>query len=534
MQSHTQAVSKAPTLSNLTTHPVFAVLGVLLGALTSVFTGRLLSIGLTDVQGAIGASADYMSWVSTAYNAANMFVGPITVFMGALLGARRVLLWASVVFILSEFLTPFCGQNQMAFIALQIIAGLAAGTYYPLTFTIIVRNFALKYIYLGIAVYALDILASTHIAHLVESFYILHLSWEWIFWNALLVAPLMILSVYFGIPRQPLPEPKPGMSFWGFLYASLGFTSLYIGLDQGERLDWLNSPLIAALFAVGIFFLTVAVVSRIRKPNKLLNLNFLRSRNFLVLGLVLIFFRFLLLEPTLLIPSYLQGLHAYKAEQIASVLAWIALPVLLFAPISGLLLYKMDSRLVCAIGFAIVGFTSFFNSKLVPGWTGENFVVPQIATAAGLCLALAGLIATILRSALAVGALKNPLNILTLSCWMQTCRLFGAELGKAGMTHFLKVRGDFHCATMAGHVDSGWLTEERIKALAETQMSGSANPNESVAKAAAHLGVLLKHQVTLLTLADGFLCIVFVAAFALVALGALSYSPPLTAPNEKD
>lgn len=324
------------------------------------------------------------------------------------------------------------------------------------------------------------------------------------------------------------------MSFWGFLYASLGFTSLYIGLDQGERLGWSNSPLIVSFLVVGVFFLTIALINRIRRPNKLLNLKFLRSKNFILLGLVLIFFRFLLLEPTLLIPSYLQGLHDYKAEQIASVLAWIALPVMIFAPCAGLLLYRMDSRLVCALGFAVVGVTSFFNSKLVPGWTGENFVIPQIFTAAGLCLALAGLIATILRSALAAGALKVPLNILTLSCWMQTCRLFGAELGKSAMTHFLKLRGDFHFSTIAGRIDSGWLSEERVKVLAENQIGGSSNLDEALTRAAVHLSVSLKHQVSLLSLADGFSFVAFVAALGLVAIGVLSWSPPLPTSNSKD
>jgi DHA2 family multidrug resistance protein len=296
--------SSPSAASQITTHPFFAVSGVLLGALTSVFTGRLLSIGLPDVQGAIGASSDYMSCVTTAFNAANMFIGPMTVFMGAILGARRVLLWASAIFILAEFLSPFVAHNPLAFLVLQAIAGLAAGTYYPLTFTMIIRNFSLKYLYLGIAIYALDILASTHIAHLVESFYITNSSWQWIFWNALLPAPLLMISVYFGIPRQPVAKPKKETEFWGFLYASFAFTSIYIGLDQGERLDWLNSPWIAAYLAVGLFFLSATLFAHLRKPNPMINLGFLRSRNFLILGTVLVCFRFLLLEPTLLIPSY--------------------------------------------------------------------------------------------------------------------------------------------------------------------------------------------------------------------------------------
>lgn len=122
----------------------------------------------------------------------------------------------------------------------------------------------------------------------------------------------------------------------------------------------------------------------------------------------------------------------------------------------------------------------------------------------------------------------------TVTCWMQTCRLFGAELGKSAMTHFLKLRGDFHFSTIAGRIDSGWLSEERVKVLAENQIGGSSNLDEALTRAAVHLSVSLKHQVSLLSLADGFSFVAFVAALGLVAIGVLSWSPPLPTSNSKD
>ena len=519
--------SKPVPTSEVTVHPAFAVLGVLLGALTSVFTGRLLAIGSADIQGAIGASSDYMTWVSTAFNAANMFIGPLTVFMGALLGPRRILIYASVIFIVAEFLSPFVAHNPIALVLLQAIAGLAAGTYYPLTFTMIIRNFSMKYLHMGIAIYALDILASTHIAHLVESFYITYLSWQWLFWNALLTAPLMMLCVYFGIPRQPLPVRKANLDFSGFLYAACSMTLIYIGLDQGERLDWFNSPLICALFATGAFFLIATLISRKLKPNPMINLGFLASRNFLLLGATLVCFRFVIMAPTLLIPNFLQVFHGYRPEQTAAVLSWVALPELLLAPIAGLLLYKVDSRLLCAIGFALIGLSCYANSALDPGWTGETFLISQVFIAAGLAFALAGLIATLLRSALAVGALTNPVNILTISCWFQTCRLFGAEIGKAAMSHFLKVQGDLHYSVLSAHINGDWRTTERATALAVHSSVASSGIDEAVAKAISSLGVSLKQQVALLSLADGFVLIALVSAVCIIGIGFVTYSPPL-------
>jgi DHA2 family multidrug resistance protein len=50
----------------------------------------------------------------------------------------------------------------------------------------------------------------------------------------------MMVCVYFGIPRRP-PSASPRPNWRGFAYFSLGLSLLYAALDQGERLDWLNS-----------------------------------------------------------------------------------------------------------------------------------------------------------------------------------------------------------------------------------------------------------------------------------------------------
>jgi DHA2 family multidrug resistance protein len=520
-------VGTAPPAAQLTVHPHLAILGVLLGALTSVFTGRLLSIGSADVQGAIGASSDAMSWVSTSFNAANMFIGPLVVFLGGLYGARRILLWSSAVFMLSEFLCPFVAHNIGALIILQAIAGLSAGTFYPLTITIIVRNLPMKYLHLGIAAYALDILASTHIATMLEAWYMNNLSWQWIFWNALLSTPVLMFCLYWGIPRQPLPRSGPQTNLWGFLYASVGLTLIFCGLDQGERLDWLNSGTIAAFLITGIFLLAVTVVRRVRRPHPLLNLRFLITRNFLLLGAVLVLFRFLLLSPVLLVPEFLSIFHGYRPDQTGQVLGWISVVELLAAPIAGLLLYKVDSRLLCAIGFAMSGFTCLFNSTIDPGWTGETFVAAQIVNAIGAAFALTGLVATIFRNALALGALQNPASMLSLSCWFQTCRLFGGEFGKTVLVRFLKVQATFHYTVLSQHLDGGWLTQESIQKFSGVLLPAGAGIDDLRLNAAEALGAVLKKQIALLALSDGFVLIALSAATCMVLLALISYAPPM-------
>src|ERR1700733_9051847 len=152
----------------------------------------------------------------------------------------------------------------------------------------------------------------------------------------------------------------------------------------------------------------------------------------------------------------------------------------------------------------LAGFTCFASSRIDPGWTGETFVASQIFNAIGIAFALTGLVTSILRNALALGALQNPANILSLSCWFQTCRLFGAEIGKTVMVRFLAIQGTLHYTVLSQHVDGGWLTEERLKQLATTLYPSGSGADDARLRAVVEMGTLLKQQITLLAIGDGF------------------------------
>src|SRR5277367_4930800 len=166
----------------LTTHPLLGVAGVLLGAMIATCMGRLMNVGLADMRGALHLGVDEASWINTSFNASMMFIGPFSVYLGGLLGPRRVLLACAWIFTTVSFLIPFCHSLGLL-LALLIVGGLSAGTFYPLTLSFVLRNLPMRYVLLGIAMYATDIVFTTEMAQACESFFMEHLSWRWIFWS---------------------------------------------------------------------------------------------------------------------------------------------------------------------------------------------------------------------------------------------------------------------------------------------------------------------------------------------------------------
>src|SRR5215813_8439475 len=92
--------SASPFPADLSHSPLLGILGVLLGAAIVTLAGRLLSLGLADLKGNLGIGTDDGAWISSAFNVALMFIGPFSVYLGALLGPRRVLLAGAALFTL--------------------------------------------------------------------------------------------------------------------------------------------------------------------------------------------------------------------------------------------------------------------------------------------------------------------------------------------------------------------------------------------------------------------------------------------------
>ena len=178
----------------LSKSPLLGILGVIMGAGIVTLTGRMLTLGLADLKGHLGIGFDSGAWISSAYNVALMFIGPFTVYLGALMGPRRILFFAATAFTAICALLPLIHSYSLLIVAL-VLAGLASGTFYPLTLTFALRNIPLRFLPFTIALYATFVDGAVNIAPSLYGWYREHLSWEWMFWNSAVITPLMAACI---------------------------------------------------------------------------------------------------------------------------------------------------------------------------------------------------------------------------------------------------------------------------------------------------------------------------------------------------
>src|SRR6266851_3920219 len=512
--------------SEISTRPLVGILGVLIGAGLVTLTGRMLSLGLADLKGHLGISYDAGAWLDSAYNASIMFIGPFSVYLGGLLGPRRVLLFAAGIFAATCAFLPFIHSFSLLVVAL-IVAGLTSGTFYPLTLTFALRIAPVRFLPFVLAFYATSIDGAVNVAPSLYGWYRDQLSWHWMFWGSALIAPVMMICICFGIPSAPARKKgSSAPSFVGFLYLSAGLALMLAALQQGQRLDWWRSGVFNALFWSGAFFTLCALVRRLLGPNPLVALTYLWRWNTVLLGSLLFWFRFTLTLTIILIPQSL-AIHGFEADQIGPAIIWSAIPLLPVALMGGLLLRSgVDPRLVFAAGLTCTALAAVFCAQYSSAWAAENYYRTELLTGVGQSFALIGLVGGIVLQGVFTGGLSKPQWILTFSAFFHTVRLFGGTAGAIYMGHFLADREKLHSNLLGLHVSRGnWITDANIHALTAGLFGKSSGLPSAAARAADLVAARLRLQAYSLSLIDGFLLVAWSCAIALVLVGLLRKSP---------
>lgn len=502
------------------TRPAIGIVAVLMGALISTLYGRLTSFGLADIRGAVHAGVDEGAWLATAASVAQMFVGPPATWFGAVYGPRRILLISASVFGVASLLLPF-SPNLAVLLGLQAVAGLAVGTFIPLTIGFVLLNLQPKWWPFGIAAYGLSLELSLNIPASIEGFYLDHLSWRWIFWQGAVLALPMILCILAGMPRQERNHAVFARADpWGMFYCGAGFSMLYAALDQGNRLDWLGSGLICGLLAGGAVLLAAFVLHERASDHAWIELSFFAGRNILPMLAILAAYRFLLLSTSYLIPQYLTTVQNFRSLDVGRVLIWIALPQFLLAPLIAWVLGFVDPRIVLAVGVAIIGAACALATGLSPVWQTTEFLPSQIMQAVGQSAALIALVLFFVRH-------LRPAQALAFGAVLQTTRLFGGELGTAFMQTFVRKAEQLDSYLVGLGVQLGDTdVTARMAQLTASLLPRSLGPADAASRAAQLLGQAVRTQASVISFIDGFGVVTVVAIGMLLVVALLREPPP--------
>ncbi|WP_158784217.1 MFS transporter [Pantoea sp. BAV 3049] len=515
----------APAPHPFTLRLALGLVGVLIAALTSGLNDRVSDLALADVRAAIGFDYDTASWITSAYQAAEVAAMMVAPWFAVTFSLRRFALVVACGFALTGALQPFASTPSL-FIGLRIVQGIFGGALPPLLMTVALRFLPPTIKLYGLAAYALTATFGPNIAASLAAFWTDSVGWQFVFWQV--IPPLIIASLLIakGLPQDPVRlERFRQIDLFGMLTGCSGIALMILALTQGERLDWLNSPLIIAMLLSSAALLIVFFINEWYHPLPLFKLQMLERKNLTHGLLVLTGVLLVALSGSALPSSYFGQVEGFRTVQFAPLALAIGLPQLIIAPFMAALLNRrwIDCRWMLTCGAALLCVSCLMGMQLTDEWARQNFWLIQLLQAFGQPM----LILPVLMSATSV---VQPPEGPYASAMFNTVRGFSSVAASSLIGNFLTHREKFHSHILVDQLGNRpWLmtADTAASASAATPLlpDGSVSSTENL----SHFATLVKHQAVILSISDAYLLII---GFALLLVLLTAWLPKRVYPPQ--
>ena len=250
------------------------LLGAVLGSFVSNLDTRLTAFSLADLRGGAGFGVDEASWVSVAYNVAEVAVVPMTPWLSSIISPRRAIASAVALLTVAGAFVPVAAPHYHVLVALRFLQGMGGGALIPLLLLSVLRFTPAHQRIYGLTVYGFVTTATPLFTESLAGWLTETWNWQSIFYISLPVGPLVALLVLVGMPVEKAQARgvRQRRITGGMALLALFAGSLTAALGVGQRLDWFDSPLVDSLFVAAALFLLAFLVLELSLEKPLIDL----------------------------------------------------------------------------------------------------------------------------------------------------------------------------------------------------------------------------------------------------------------------
>jgi DHA2 family multidrug resistance protein len=475
-----------------------AVAGAIVGAFTAILDIQITNSSLANIEGAIGASTEQGSWISTAYLMAEIVVIPLTGWLGSILGLRRFLSVNTCLFVVFSIA---CAQSTSLaqLIIFRAGQGFTGGVLIPTAVTIIRTRLPKSQQGLGITFFGLTATFAPAIGPTIGGWLTDNFTWHYIFYLNLVPGPIAAIIQLIALPKQRARWAElPKGDWFGIAAMAIGLSSLTYVLEEGQLKEWFESDAISRLTIVAGVGISCFLLRELTAANPFINLRVLGNRTIGASCVLMTVLGAVSLGSTYVIPLYCAQIQGYNAEQIGYVVMWSGLPQLVLFPAMPFLMKRFDARILVIIGTLLFASSCFINVNLTHDVGMDQLILPQLLRAAGqplfaiplTQLATAGLST---RDTADASALSNMM------------RNLGGSVGIAMLSTVIERREHFHFSVLAqAMTQNATRTQERIAMLMAGLRNGVADPAMAKAQALMSLAAQVRREAYVSAYSDAF------------------------------
>ncbi len=328
------------------------VASTMLATMLYAIDTTIANVALPHIQGSLQASPDQVLWVLTSYIVTSAIATPLVGFIALRIGERPVLLMSVAGFTIASML---CGiaTSLPELVIFRAIQGACGAALIPLSQSSLLSVFPREKHGTALAIWGVGVMVGPVIGPTLGGWLTEALNWRWVFYINVPVGALAWLGLTASLPRGAKSKDRV-FDLKGFVMLALAIGLAQLALDRGNSLGWLDSTEIAAEMVLAGVLFYMFLVHTLTTAHPFFERGLFRDRN-LVAGLITPFVVFpLIMVPGALLPVFMQQLQDHTASTAGLVMAPRGIGMAIAMLSGGRLISRVDSRLLAAIGLAIV------------------------------------------------------------------------------------------------------------------------------------------------------------------------------------
>ncbi len=420
---------------------------VVFGAFMAVMDMSVVNVALPHMMGSFGQDQSSITWVATAYSIAEIVMVTMAGWWSTLIGRKRLYLASFAVFTGGSML---CGTAHTfgAMLTFRIIQGLGGGSLIPLSQAILRETFPHEEQGMAMAVYSMGVVLAPAIGPIVGGWLTDSYGWPWIFYINVPVCIVGMLLVGAYVHDPPYLRRGIRKVDWvGIGLLAVTLTTLQVVLERGQEDNWFDSRLILGMTALCVLAGLGLIAWELVVEEPVVNLRLLKDRSLTVGSAMALVFGVALAGSGFVLPQFTQNLLGFPALQAGLVLAPRALTLLMVMPLVGWLYRRWDSRVLVAVGTALILWSYYLLARLALGAGFAQLVPALLIMGAGMPFMFVTL-STVALSTMPRADMTEASSVYNL------LRRVGSNIGYAVVATLVARGMQEHRVDMVGHISN--------------------------------------------------------------------------------
>lgn len=358
---------------------------LVIGMFMSILDTSIVNIALPSIRRDFGATAESAQWISTAYGLTEGAVVPISAWLGARIGQKKLYVWSIALFTVFSALCGISGSitEMVIFRILQAVPG----GMIPVTCTILIyRMVPREKIGAAMGLYGLGIVVAPGVGPILGGYFVEYLSWPWIYWVNVPIGVVATVAAVFILKKGPTDRSKP-LDVFGFATIAVGLFAFLLALEKGSTWGW-DSYAVLGLLALATNMVLLWVVIELQVEHPLLNLRVFLNATYVKSAIVIGVLMVGLFSMLFYLPQFLQVVQGYTPWNTGVLVLPQALVLVVLMPLAGQIYDVIGARWPAAVGMTLAGTGLLLMSRLNVDITTGQLVLYQVVVAAGVGFAI--------------------------------------------------------------------------------------------------------------------------------------------------